>query len=79
SWASVSGRSRPCDDRGHRFSRKPCCNQELTRDIFLNDLVPLGVSLLPIGPHPESLSQTWERDFKLLAPLLPVLGEGVGG
>jgi hypothetical protein len=30
-------------------------------------------------PHPKSLSQIWERDFEILAPLLPYMGEGVGG
>ncbi len=47
--------------------------------LFVLPLVPFGVNLPTLGPHPESLSQAWERDFKPLTPLLLELGEGAGG
>jgi hypothetical protein len=30
-------------------------------------------------PHPQPLSQAWERGARLPVPLLPYLGEGVRG
>jgi hypothetical protein len=30
-------------------------------------------------PHPQPLSQTWERGDIILVPLLPNMGEGVRG